>query len=83
MSDGEGCGGGEMRAGVGKEVSKYKITPVPSSSALERFFPSQEFLLLMTIVDSPLYGQSPIGLNFYDYDGLKAFIPSFFPLPVD
>ncbi len=27
------------------------------------------FLLLMTIADSPLLGQSASGLNFYDYSG--------------
>ncbi len=30
--------GGGVRTGVGEEMSKYKNTPVPSSSAVERFF---------------------------------------------
>ncbi len=55
-----------MQAGVGGEVSKYKNTPVLSSASVERFFHSQEFLLLMTIADSPLLGQYASGLNFYD-----------------
>jgi hypothetical protein len=60
--------GGEMRAGVGEEVSKYKNIPVPSSSAAVRFFSEPRiFFVLMTIVDSPLFGHSTIGLNFYDY----------------
>jgi hypothetical protein len=33
------------------------------------FFQSQEFLLLMTIADSPLLGRSPGALNFYDDSG--------------
>ncbi len=51
-------GGGEMKAGVGGEVSKYKNTSVSSSAAEERFFQNQKFSLLMTIADSPLMGQS-------------------------
>jgi hypothetical protein len=35
---GKGECGGEMRAGVGDEVSKYKNTPMPHSSAVERIF---------------------------------------------
>jgi hypothetical protein len=37
---------------------------VSPSAAVERIFQSQEFLLLMTIADSPLLGQSDSGLNF-------------------
>ncbi len=59
-----GGGGGEMRARVGGEVSKY----IQCCSG-EISFKSQEFLLLMTIADSPLLGQSPSGLNFYDVSG--------------
>jgi hypothetical protein len=33
------------------------------------FFQSQELLLLMSIADSPLLGQSASGLNFYDDRG--------------
>jgi hypothetical protein len=36
---------GEMKAGIGGEVSKYKITPVPSSAAVSDFFRRQEFFV--------------------------------------
>ncbi len=51
------------------KVSKYKNTLASSSAAVERFFQSQEFLLLMTIADSPLLGQSASRLNFNDDSG--------------
>jgi hypothetical protein len=51
------------------EVSKYKSTPITSSAAVERFFQSQEFFLLMTIADSLLLGKSASGLNFYQDSG--------------
>jgi hypothetical protein len=72
VSDGEGCvgGGGEMKAGVEGEVSKYKNTPVSSGAAVEKFFQSQEFFLLITIADSPLLGQSTSRLNFCDDSGV-------------
>ncbi len=38
-------------------------------AAVKRFFQSQEFLLLMMMTDSPLLGQSAIGLNFKDDSG--------------
>ncbi len=70
ISDGEGKlggGGRELKARVGGEVSKSKNTPVSPSAAVQRFFSEPRILLLMTIEDSPLLGQSASGLNFYDH----------------
>ncbi len=65
---------------VGGEVSKYKNTPVSSTAAVERFFQSPPFFLLMTTDDSPLLGQSVSELNFYD-DGRHSL--TFSPLLAD
>jgi hypothetical protein len=56
------------------EVSKYKNTPIASSVAVERFFQSQEFLLLMMIEDSLLVVKSASGLNFYQDSGPSPLV---------
>jgi hypothetical protein len=63
-------GGGDVKVGVrgGGGVKVQKYTSV-IQCCMEGFFQSQEFLLLMTIADSPLLGQSASGLNFYDNRG--------------
>jgi hypothetical protein len=59
-----GGGGGEGWGGEG--VSKYKKHQCYPMLQCREFFQTQEFLLLMTIADSPLLGQSANGLNFCD-----------------
>jgi len=47
-------------------VSKYNNKPVSSNAAVDIFFSEPRILLLMTIGNSPLLGQSASRLNFYD-----------------
>jgi hypothetical protein len=62
-----------MRAGGGGGVSKYKNTPLPSSTAMKRFFSEPRIFYVNDDSGlSALLGQTANVLNFYDDSGRCA-----------
>ena len=78
----------EMRGRVGEEVSKCKNTLMPSSAARRDFFQIKEFFLddesgLSAIESVRKWTEFLCQYRMQSASGLKAFIPSFFPLLAD